>query len=121
MKPRLLSDMAWRAAVVLHPLLIAALLLVAWSGSVLSAVAALLLLPSLPGLLRRRRYTFQWTCMLVSTYCALWLAEGWYAPATRATAFGVAALAAADFIALALYVRLLNRERPAPAAGSGAA
>lgn len=120
-RPRLLSDYAWRAAIVAHALLIAALLWVAQQGSVLSGAAALLLLPSLPGLLRRRRYTFQWTCMLVSIYCALWLAEGWYAPAARATAFGVAALAAADFIALALYVRLLNRERIAPAAGSGAA
>lgn len=120
-KPRLLSDYAWPVAVAAHLLMIAALGALAMQGSVLSGAAALLLLPSLPGLLRRRRYTYQWTCMLLSIYCALWLAEGWYAPATSATAFAVAALAALEFTALALYVRLLNRERPAPAAESNAA
>ncbi|HEY1075417.1 MAG TPA: DUF2069 domain-containing protein [Fontimonas sp.] len=119
--PRLLSDYAWPVAVVTHLLMIAALGALAVQGSVLCGFAALLLLPSLPGLLRRRRYTYQWTCMLLSIYCALWLAEGWYAPAKSAIAFSVAALAALEFTALALYVRLLNRERPAPAAGSDAA
>lgn len=117
-RQRLLSDYAWPVALLTHLLMIAALGVLAVKGSVLSGAAALLLLPSLPGLLRRRRYTYQWTCMLLSIYCALWLAEGWYAPATSATAFSVAALAALEFTALALYVRLLNRERPAPAAGS---
>ncbi len=118
-KPRLLSDDAWRAAMFMHLALISALVVLAVQGSSRCWAAALLLLPSLPGLLRRRRYTFQWTCMLVAIYCALWLAEGWYAPATRATAFGVAALAALEFSALGLYVRLLGRERIA--AGAGAA
>ncbi len=120
-RQRPLSDYAWIVAVASHLALIAVLMLLATKGSVLSGVAAVVLLPSVSGLLRRRRYTFQWTCMLVSIYCALWLAEGWYAPETQGTAFGVAALAAVEFMALGLYVRLLNRERPAPAAGSDAA
>ncbi|MDP9141760.1 MAG: DUF2069 domain-containing protein [Pseudomonadota bacterium] len=116
-----LSDYAWIIAVVAHLLLMGALVLLAIKGSSLCWFAAAVLLPSVPGLLRRRRYTFQWTCMLVAIYCALWLAEGWYAPDTKGTAFGVAALAAIEFMAAGLYIRLLNRERPAPAAGSRAA
>ena len=45
--PPLLSDWAWRASIVAHALLVVALLWVAQQGSVLSGVAALLLLPSL--------------------------------------------------------------------------
>ncbi len=108
---RPLSDYAWIIAVASHLALIAVLMLLATQGSVLSGVAAVILLPALPGLFKRKRYTFQWTCMLVAIYCALWLAEGWYAPDTKGTAFGVAALAAIEFMAAGLYVRLLNRER----------
>ena len=52
-------------------------------NSVLAWLAALLLVPPLPGLVRGRLYTYQWASMLVVFYCAMWLAEGWADPRAR--------------------------------------
>ena len=110
---RPLSRYARGAGLAAHVLLIAAL---AAQQTTLSWLAALLLVPPLPGLVRERRYTYQWTSMLVVFYCAMWLAEGWMGGDGRLLAFAIAALAAADFVSLVLYVRLRNREAAAPAA-----
>lgn len=113
-----LSRSARLAALIAHGLLIAAQIAI---GGTLPWVGAALLLLPLPGLWRGREYSYQWSSMLVAFYCALWLSEGWANPGARALAFGVAALAAVDFVSQVLYVRLRGRERSAPAAASGAA
>lgn len=115
---RPLSQYAKGAALAAHTLLLLAL---AAQGSNLSWLGALLLALPLPGMLQGRIYTYQWASMLLAFYCALWLAEGWADPAHRALAFGIAALAAADFVSQVLYVRLRNREGTGRAAASGAA
>lgn len=107
-----LSRVARVAALVTHLLLI---LLLVLQGSNLTWVGAGLLLLSLPGLWLGKVYTYQWTCMLIAVYCALWLAEGWADREGRGAAFMIAAVAAAEFVSLVLYVRLLGRERSAPA------
>ncbi len=113
---RPLSEYAKGAALIAHVLLMLALVA---QNSALSWLAALLLVPPLPGLVRGRLYTYQWACMLVAFYCALWLAEGWFEVRGRGLAFGIAALAASDFVSLVLYVRLRRREGPGPGAASG--
>lgn len=114
-----LSGSARIVALTAHLLLIAALIAV---GGILPWLGAALLLLPLPGLWRGREYSYQWSSMLVAFYCALWLAEGWANPGgARALAFGVAALAAIDFVSQVLYARLRGRERSVPAAASGAA
>lgn len=115
MTARPLSLYAKGAGLAAHLLLTLALIA---QGTALSWIAALLLVPPLPGLVRGRLYTYQWASMLVVFYCAIWLAEGWFDPGRRAAAFAVAALAALDFVSLVLYVRLRNREGPARAEGS---
>jgi uncharacterized membrane protein len=115
---RPLSRHARVAALLAHGALIAAQLAV---GSTLAWIGAALLLLPLPGLWLGRDYSYQWSSMLVAFYCALWLAEGWAQADGRLVAFAIAALAAADFVSQVLYVRLRGRERPVPAAGSGAA
>jgi uncharacterized membrane protein len=113
-----LSRAARRAALSAHGLLVVAQIAV---GGTLPWVGAALLLLPVPGLWRGREYSYQWSSMLVAFYCALWLAEGWANPGGRALAFGIAALAAVDFVSQVLFVRLRGRERSAPAAGSDAA
>ena len=115
MSRRPLSQYAKGAGLTAHMLLIVAL---AAQQTTLSWLAALLLAPPLPGLMRERLYTYQWASMLVVFYCAMWLAEGWVDRDGRGHAFAIAALAAADFVSLVLYVRLRNREASAPAATS---
>lgn len=111
---RPLSDYAKGAALTAH---IALMLLLVAQGGTLAWLGALLLVPPLPGLLRGRIYTYQWTSLLLTFYCALWLAEGWGSTQGRWPAFGLAAVAAADFVSLVLYVRLRRREAPVPKAG----
>lgn len=115
MTRRPLSQYAKGVGLTAHVLLILAL---AAQQTTLSWLAALLLVPPLPGLVRERLYTYQWASMLVVFYCAMWLAEGWMSRDGRILAFTVAALAAADFVSLVLYVRLRSREASAPAAAS---
>lgn len=111
---RPLSDCARVSVLTAHPLL---MLLLVVQGSTLSWLGALLLAPPLPGLMRGRLHTFQWTSLLVAFYCALWLAEGYFDPRRRLLAFGIATVAAVDFVSLLLYVRWRGRERPARGTG----
>lgn len=113
MSRRPLSQYARALALAAHLALIVVLL--HHGGTLLTTLAALLLLAPLPGLLRGREYTHGWASMMVSFYCALWLAEGWAHPAEQRFAFAIAGLAALDFVGLVLYVRLRARERQAGA------
>jgi uncharacterized membrane protein len=99
----------WNHAVMLalHLSLITGLLLAAQSR--LGVAAALLLFLPLPGLLRGRAYTAAWASMGLAFYSALLLAEGYANPAQRTLAFALASLAAADFVALILFVRITSR------------
>lgn len=111
---RPLSQYAKGVGLTAHLLLMLSLVA---QNSLLAWLAALLLVPPLPGLVRGRLYTYQWASMLVVFYCAIWLAEGWADHGTRVMAFSIALLAAVDFVSLVLYVRWRKREAPAPVAG----
>ncbi|HWU68712.1 MAG TPA: DUF2069 domain-containing protein [Stenotrophobium sp.] len=116
---RLISPRLRMAALLFHLLLIAVLALDSgWSVRLLQVLP--LLLP-LPGLLRGRVYTFKWATMLLTFYVAGWLAAGTMQPAQKWLCFGIAALAALDFVALNLFVRFQARERIARTAASGVA
>ncbi len=97
----------------LHFSLLTALLLTAQSS--LGLIAALLLLLPVPGLIKGRGYTAAWASMLLAFYCALLLAEGYADPAQKTAAFALASLAAADFVALILFVRITSRSARASA------
>lgn len=74
-------------------------------AGLLSALALLPLLPSLPGLFRQQPRSGGWACLLVSIYCALLLADVYMHPSQRLPLMALAVLAAADFIALSLWVK----------------
>lgn len=96
-------------------------LLLALAQSRLGIAAGLLLFVPLPGLLRGREYTHAWASLLLAFYSAVLLAEGYAGRAPEPRDLWLAGLAAVEFVSLVLFVRLRARERPAPAAGSGAA
>jgi uncharacterized membrane protein len=112
-----LSEWARLAALVLHGLLIAGLL--AWCGWPAGALLCLPLLAPLPGLLRRRTYTAAWASMLLVFYVAGLLAEGVAVPDRRGVGTALSVIAALDFVAVVLFVRLAARERQALAAQTG--
>lgn len=91
-----------------HLALIAAVALRSGGGLPLILVAPLLL--PLPGLLRGRDYTFAWSTMLVVFYAGGYLAAGYATPADKWICFGIAGLAAIDFVGLNLYVKSRARE-----------
>ncbi|SEQ74381.1 Predicted membrane protein [Solimonas aquatica] len=96
-------------------------LLLITTGGKLALLAGLLLCWPLPGLLRGRSYTYAWASMLLAIYCALLLADGYARPQAQHWSFGLALLAALEFVALMLYVRFSARASLAQKAGSGAA
>lgn len=104
-----LSTRMRRLALASHLSLMAVL---AWINVPVAAVILIapLLLP-LPGLLRGRAYTHAWATMLLTFYVGGYLAAGYFDPAHKWRCFGVALLAALDFVALNLYVKFLSRER----------
>ena len=105
---------ARRVALAAHLALMASLPVMA---GLTGAVLALPLLAPLPGLWRGRPYTHAWASMLVVFYVGGLLMEGVSNPGHRAVAFGLAALAAAEFVALVLYVRFraVDQRRVPPA------
>lgn len=106
-----LSEWARIAALVLHVLLIAGL--IAWCGWLPGILLCLPLLAPLPGLLRRRTYTAAWASMLLVFYVAGLLAEGVAVPGRRSVGTWLSVVAALDFVAVVLFVRLSARERKA--------
>jgi uncharacterized membrane protein len=110
MRSRPLSFYARAVAIASHLLLIALMLI--GSGGGRGALLIVPLLLPVAGILRGRAYTYSWACMLVVFYAAGYLASGYAQPTQQLSAFGLASVAAVDFVALVLYVRLLARERP---------
>ena len=108
---------AWRAALACLLALVA--LCLAWElvlaplkpGGSWLALKALPLLAPLFGLLRGRRYTFQWSTLLIWLYAAEGSARAWTDTGLSARlAFLEAALALAYFAAAVAYLRA-TRER----------
>lgn len=103
--------LAYRCASVAHGALIVGVAVREWSG--LGLLLALILCAPLPGILRGRTYTCAWASMLVGFYVAGYLAAGYARQEDRWSAFAMAALAAADYLSLMLFVRWRGRERAA--------
>jgi uncharacterized membrane protein len=109
---------AHRIALACHIALTVALAVLAEFPGWLLAVP--LLLP-LPGLWRGKPYTHAWSSMLVVFYVGGFLAEAWADPAGATRAVALASLAAAEFIALVLYVRFAAVDRRRAAAADATA
>lgn len=76
-------------------------------GGSLLALKALPLVPPLPGILRGRRYTFQWSSMLILAYFAEGVMRAWSdAGLSRPLAVAEIALSLAFFAAAVSYARL---------------
>lgn len=108
-----------RVALAAHALLIAGVAL--RDPSALSTVLAAILCLPLPGLWRGRSYTYAWSSMLIAFFVAGYLADGYARPDTRLSAFAMAGIAAIDFLAVMLFVRVSAREAAAAAAAAPAA
>lgn len=81
------------------------------------ALRALPLVAALPGIVRRRRYTYQWASMLALAYVADGVVRAWSdgTETSRALAWAEIALALAFFLAAAFGARALR----APTAAHG--
>lgn len=106
---RPLSFYARAIAIAAHLALIVLMLIGSQGGS--SALLVLPLLLPIAGIIRGRAYTYSWACMLVVFYAAGYLASGYAQPMHKWSTFFLASIAAVDFVALVLYVRLLAREK----------
>jgi uncharacterized membrane protein len=104
-----LSLYAIHAALILQLALIAGLGV--WCGPLPGLLLALPLVAPLPGLWRRRTYTAGWAGMVLAFYVAGLMAEGVAQPERRLIGGILSAVAALDFAALLLFVRLTARER----------
>lgn len=104
-----LSRWARYVTVVSHLALIASIALRSSWGVPLVLVLPLLF--PLPGLLRGRDYTFAWATMLLVFYVGGYLAAGHANPADKLACFGIAALAALEFVSLSIYVKARSKER----------
>lgn len=113
------SDNVRRVALVAHGLLILGVAL--RDPSALSTVMAAILCLPLPGLWRGKPYTYAWSSMLIAFFVAGYLADGYARPATQLSAFAMASVAAIDFVAVMLFVRVNARETAAAAASASAA
>jgi uncharacterized membrane protein len=84
----------------------------------LGATGALLALPlvlAMPGLWRRRAYTYAWSSLLVLLYLGGLLMEAFASPANKYPALILAGVVVVEFCALVLYVRLHAAEQRAHA------
>ena len=85
-------------------------------GGSLIALKALPLVLPLGGILSGRRYTYQWSSLLVLAYFAEGVTRAWSEPGlSRQLAFAEAALSAFFFAAVVAYARL-TRSKPAGSA-----
>lgn len=98
----------------LGSLLLLMLLCVAWElwlaplrpGGSLMALKALPLALALPGILSGKRYTFQWSSLLILAYFAEGVTRAWAdAPPSRYLAIAEAAFSAAFFASVVTYAR----------------
>lgn len=113
------SENVRRVALVAHGLLILGVAL--RDPSALSTVMAAILCLPLPGLWRGKPYTYAWSSMLIAFFVAGYLADGYARPASKLSAFAMASIAALDFVAVMLFVRVNARETAAAAASTSAA
>ena len=75
------------------------------------ALKALPLLSPLPGILRGRRYTYQWSSMLIWFYFTEGVVRAWSDKGLSAQlAWGEVALALVFFASASLYARLLHAQ-----------
>ena len=82
-------------------------------GGSLVALKALPLALPLPGILAGRRYTYQWSSMLVLAYFAEGVTRAWGdAGLSRTLALGEAFLSVAFFSAAVSYARVTRPHRP---------
>lgn len=109
-----LSVWMQRLAASCHVALIA--LILVRDGLSSASLLAIPLLVAAPGLVRGHLYTYRWASMLLAFYAAGYLSAGYAEPQNKWSAFGMATLAALDFVGIVLYVRFLARERAAGAA-----
>lgn len=105
----LLSRVAYWVTMISH-LALMAIISVRSGWGVPQLLVAPLLFPLL-GLVRGRDYTFAWAMMLLVFYVGGYLAAGYANPAGKWACFGVAALAALEFVSLSTYVKARARER----------
>lgn len=84
-------------------------------GGSLLALKALPFVLALPGVLRRRLYTFQWTALLVLVYVALGIVSGMSdaKPVSRWAGWAEALIASGYFVAALAYVRPYKRAHKA--------
>ena len=108
------SDQVRCVALAAHALLVVGV--VVRNPSALSFVLAAILCLPLLGMWRRRTYTYAWSSMLIAFFVAGYLAEGYARPATRLWSFAMASIAALDFVAVMMFVRVSVREAAAAAA-----
>jgi uncharacterized membrane protein len=117
-----IARLAWNAAIA--SLVALTFLCLAWElwlaplrpGGSLLVLKALPLLAPLFGILRGRRYTFQWSSMFILAYFIEGVMRGWAdAGLSRQLALGEAGLSLVFFAAVVTYARLT---RGAPAAGN---
>jgi uncharacterized membrane protein len=75
------------------------------------ALKVLPLCAPLPGILRRRRYTYQWSSLLILAYLAEGAVRAWTEPPPAATlAVAEIVLSTAFFCAVIVFVRCTPRE-----------
>lgn len=92
-------------------LLLAAVLIGWFHGQPLAlALTTLPLLTPLPGLLRGKRYTAAWACMLSLFYMGLGLTEAVADPVERPWAYATAFAGMAMFLACIAFVRQTPRD-----------
>lgn len=80
------------------------------AGGRLGALLALPLLGPAPGLWRAQPYTYAWASMLIMFYLGAFLMEASTHAERRPVALALAFVAAAEFIALLLFVRFRSVE-----------
>jgi uncharacterized membrane protein len=116
--PRPVSAWARRATLALHAAVMVGLVA---TGGRLGGLLAMPLLAPLPGLWRGRPYTYAATSLFVVLYAGGFLMEASTHAARRPVALALATLAALEFCALVIFVRLrgveLRRAASAVAAG----
>ena len=112
------SEKVRRVALGAHLLLILGVAL--RDPSALSTVMAVVLCLPLPGLWRGRPYTYAWGSMLIAFFVAGYLADGYARPESKLSAFAMASIAALDFVAAMMFVRINARETAAAAAAASA-
>lgn len=84
--------------------------LMVWSGWIAGALLSLPLLPTLPGLLRRRPRSAAYCAFVLVVYVALLLSEALAMPERHTMGLLLACIGVVSFVALILFVRWSARD-----------